>query len=337
MAARKTRAATTQRESNTDDDELQDRLTPEEPQSSAQEGREEYLQTLRAQAAHRKREQEIQELEAFLRGASVTTANAPLALRPIKLKDLSEYKGKSVKEARDWFAEAENAFSLDPASFPSEERKIRWSIQFLGHNTRSLWNSQIAMKRLEDHTWEEFKEFLLNALEHPANRMANAYTRWNQTNQKEGQSVAEFHNYLQSIEQQIEEQSPIALAMNFFAKLRGELRDQILRSGQDLPTTREAMITLASRMEPKPKRTATSPPKTFAPNKRNRPEDQKAENAENKLPVRNRNATYAQRTTCYRCGRTNHKIQDCFATSHINGTPLQTYNQNPNMIPPGKG
>jgi hypothetical protein len=336
MATRRTRAAVTQNESMTDDEDLLTTPQSEHENTPDPTDRDQYLIALRAQVAEREREEEIRKLEALLRTPSATNAATTLVLRPIKLKDLSEYKGKSVREARDWFAEAENAFSLDPESFPSEERKIRWSIQFLSQNTRSLWNSQVTTKSLEDHTWEDFKEFLLNALEHPANRMANAYIQWNQATQKEGQSVAEFNNYLQAIEQQLEEQKPLALAMNFFAKLRKEIRDQILRSGQDLPTTRDAMLTQASRMEGNPKRTATSPPKIYAASKRNRPEGQRDHTSDSKFPVRNRNAPTAQHQLCHRCRRNNHRAQDCYATRDIDGNTLQDRPQNPNMIPQGK-
>lgn len=320
--ARMTRAASKQARDNQDSPDAADHQSRETSTVEEEEievSRALYLASLRRQVQAKKEAQEIERLEAYLRDEGDLDAKPIIRTQNIKVRGLSEYRGKTIKEARDWFLEAENAFSLDAATFSQEEIKIRWAMQFPSAQVKSLWNSHIQIRPLEDHAWEDLKTFLLDSIEHPANRMANAYIRWNSFRQRDNQSVADFNNYLQALEQQIEEQTPLASAMNFFAKLNDKIQTQILNSAQDLPNTREAMLTLAIRMEGNPKRRGSSPRpgQYFKKTRSDSPATDKT------LPIRNRNAAGApDRSKCGRCGRKNHSTKDCFAKSDVNNTPL---------------
>lgn len=307
----------------TEDLRTPSRDTSEEDERT-QTDRQQYLARLREEAARLDQEEEIRELEERIRAGQgerkPRTPTAPVSHALIKPKDLPTYLGKSLTEARDWRAEAENAFSLSPASFQSDELKVRWASQFLCHTIRSQWNGKTLEADWIGYSWQDFIDFLQDALEHPANRMANAYIRWNTAKQRDNQSVADFNNYLQALEQQIEEQPAAMAAMTFFAKLKEDLQQQILKSGQDLPTTRGAMVTLASRMEGNPKRRQSSP-KQLPIIKKPRPGFTRREGGSGPAAQRTYNSAAAHPVTCFNCGKIGHIATSCLSRKKTGDSP----------------
>jgi hypothetical protein len=59
--------------------------------------------------------------------------------RTLKPKDLAEYKGRTLKEHREFFRSCKIAFRLLPLEFRLDKDKVLWAMQYLVGDLRELW------------------------------------------------------------------------------------------------------------------------------------------------------------------------------------------------------
>ena len=218
-----------------------------------------------AQAENRRlqQEQDLRNLElrnAQLRNSGspptvvATEAGAsPLAVQPIKAKtlrpkEMRPYKGQSEGEHLRWFREVEIVFMTSPEYFTTDLAKIGHCMLAVEGDPADQWYAHINKYGLATQTFESFKTFLLNTMSDPANRRLLAYERWEQSRQRADQKVTVFKAYLEELESHLPPFSEEHKANIFLAKLKGDLKNKILSTG-NVPKQREEILALAMMQE----------------------------------------------------------------------------------------
>jgi hypothetical protein len=317
-----------------------DTLTLDERIQAAEQRRDELLRLQRLQAL----EAEIALLEATPPTATPSTViealeedpvseaqerrkrNAPQALTPphvkrtLKPKDPAEYKGRTLKEHREFFRSCEIAFRLLPLEFRLDKDKVLWAMQYLAGDPRELWYTHYERTFAigeETLTWGYFKDYMLDLLSDPINRTLEAATAHAHAMQRRDQTVRAFATYLEVLEEQLTPYTEEQRVQHLFSKLKPELQRAITNYHQ-VPATREDLVALGSTLERNLRR--ASPPreqhsrgKFSGKQKDFKPKE--GSPATTNRPTRDKNSI-----TCYKCQKTGHYANECRSS-------------NPNQIP----
>lgn len=166
-------------------------------------------------------------------------------LRP---KDLPIYKGQNIPEHQRWCRAAKIAFRLTPDTFTTELTKVTWATQFLEGEPADSWERHEADLEKSSITWDYFARYLLNLVEDPVNRQLHTAQLYQEARQSADQSVHNFEVYLSRLEAQLPSRSEEQRRMDFFTKLRPDLR-AALTNYQDLPVAKDSLVALAARLE----------------------------------------------------------------------------------------
>lgn len=307
-----------------------------ESMSMASEAREDQELDIQIQEAENRRELLLkrQKLEELMRQndlllgkpASTDPANTSRS-DDIKPERLPTYNAKSVREHTTFTQSAELAFRLKPGSFWQDARKITWCLQYLGNEPREAWfrhEKDLSASEKESLVWSDFSEFLLDLVESPINRQITIMQQYNDARQLPTQSTQAFAAYLANLESQLEAYSESQRARHLFAKIRPELR-QLMSSYSEIPTTREGMVTLASRIETNnkenAKRSRHDSPNDFRSNKR--PTVGARESSQGRPDEKATASNSFPRITCYNCNKLGHYSTDCSSPKR----------ENPNKMP----
>lgn len=181
----------------------------------------------------------------------------------------------------------------------------------------------VQLRRASDRnllTWGHFKAFLLNLIQDPVNRELETAQQYADATQAPSQSVQSFAAYINSLEAQLsiiynEDQRRI----QFFTKLRPEIRTAITNY-EDMPKTRDGLISLASRLEKNKSSATIMHAKT--PRIANRVLDNRVTRQEHTTtftrttPLDNRLRTSSARPAstgdvCYYCQKPGHFAREC--------------------------
>ena len=200
--------------------------------------------------------EEIQALERGEKRTATTTwenAGPAKVQRNLRPKDLKVFHAKSTREHRNWVRDAEEQFRLTPQNFITDEDKILWCNQFLGDDPKEQYHNEKAKNLNEVSTWTSYVSFLLNLIEDPVNRELDIAQAYADASQRPTQSVREFDAYLNSLEAQMLPYSEEQRTSHFFTKLRPEIRAAVT-DVQTVPTRRNELVSLATRLENNRKR-----------------------------------------------------------------------------------
>jgi hypothetical protein len=165
--------------------------------------------------------------------------------RPEKLK---EYRGKTVKEWKRFKEDGETTFELSPEYFVTEEQKILFTSQSLEGDPRESWYAHKRNIQLGDYTWADFLSYLLSLIGDPTNRLLLTGQDLEEAKQKPDQSVQNFANYLERLEEELGLLDSPNRWITFYTKLRPDLRASLAQV-QSLPRVRNDLVALAARME----------------------------------------------------------------------------------------
>ena len=165
-----------------------------------------------------------------------------------RLREPETFQGKTLKEARDFVRSLELVFALAPDAYRSDREKVLYGVMFLAGEPRENWHHDHSVAELEDYTWMDFKSFVLDAVEDPANRTLSVTVSYEEAKQKEHQTVAAFATELATLEDQMEPYTPEQRTRHLLAKLRPSLRLTIV-THHDPPQRREDLISLATRLK----------------------------------------------------------------------------------------
>ena len=189
--------------------------------------------------------------ESSKRGASddfempIRKATSHTRLRP---KAPTPYKGKHLKEHKNFMRECALLFRNAPAAYSSDSEKILAVAPYLEGDPADAWEVEEARTGPGCHTWEAFLEFLLDRIADPVNRQYTVGQEYEDARQTEKQRVYDFVTYLERLEAQLPEYSEEHKARTLLSKLRPELRRRVT-DGPYIPGTRMELARLASRLE----------------------------------------------------------------------------------------
>lgn len=249
-------------------------------------------------------------------------------LRPEKMRP---YKGLSEGEHLRWFRDVEIKFLMSPEYFTTEQVQILYCMDSLEDDPNAQWYSWFKNRgNLNGVSFGFFKQFLLNLVSDPASRRLLAYEKWEEARQRPDQKVTNFKAYLEELEAHLPLFSEEHKSYFFLAKLRRELKNKILSTG-NVSTQREEIFAQAIMQEKtleraRPNSDATSSSK---PQPAGRPQSKLNSNKpENRAPrpkpqqddlakfprARNRGAKRkagSDDVTCFHCGKPGHIRPNC--------------------------
>lgn len=251
------------------------------------------------------------------RGAPVQSKG--LATRP-RMKEPDPFRGKTIKEARDFLLQLELVFALAADSYRSDHDRVLYGVMFLVGEPRETWHHTHSVTELGDYSWKDFRRFVMDAVEDPVNRSLTVGVQYEQAKQTDSQSVQAFAAELATIEEQMEPYTPAQRVRHLLVKLRPSLRTAVV-TYHDIPKTREELVSLATRLE-----SAVRGHHNALPNKRaaeeqlgrrsgpkksredTRPEPKSGEKAERSRGARDKPAPPG---SCWTCGEAGHYASQC--------------------------
>jgi hypothetical protein len=149
------------------------------------------------------------------------------ASRP-RLKEPDTFKGKTLKEARDFIRSLELVFALAPDAYSAEQEKILYGVMFLAGEPRETWHQNHSVSDLDEYLWDDFKSFVLDAVEDPVNRSLSTTISYENARQGEQQSAQAFAIELATIEEQMAPYTNEQRTRHLLAKLKPALRTSII-------------------------------------------------------------------------------------------------------------
>lgn len=229
---------------------------PQEEESVAQR-----LERRRAELLERRQLESIKEIEQELTGGprassvAVTGEDSGASLVSHKRAASTElshsakralappiYRGLSLRELRDYLLGCDVYFDA------IEEYVIRRRIAVAASYIRDDALRQWSRLTVKPTTWPAFELALRNMLQDPANRMSAATLKLKEARQGDNQSVREFANYLDELEEDIPDMSQEETrAWSLLNGLRGEVRSGVLREEREI-RSREQVIASAQRL-----------------------------------------------------------------------------------------
>jgi len=109
------------------------------------------------------------------------------------------FRGASLRELRDFQQGCEVFF--DAADVVDARGRIALAALYLRDLALREWSRRVTTPM----TWKAFTRFLRNTIADPVNRMGTASLRLEKAEQREGQTVREFANYIEELEEDIPE------------------------------------------------------------------------------------------------------------------------------------
>lgn len=256
---------------------------------------------------------------------SVRVAVVPEALsrrsgggRP-RLREPPVFKGRTIKEARDFLTALELTFALMPDAYETDASRVLYGVMYLGGEPSEQWHLSHRVGDLEGYTWKQFKQFVQDAVEDPVNRSLTNIVAYETARQKEGQSVSAFATELATLEDQIAAYTPEQRVQHLLAKLRPELRTDII-TYHKVPSKRDDLVSLATRLEQAKRKTGTGGGGggSQSTHKRNASEAHKGYGKKKRQLSPNRSTAMPERSkgnadsvTCWTCNEKGHYATDC--------------------------
>jgi len=221
----------------TEVDMMRNRLTGKETDSSMHQDNESAVVTTSLEK-RRRDDSESSESRAKRR----FTASA---IKPIKPE---RYTGKSYRSYKEYIRQCEKAYRMLPDVYEQDSAKVLYASQYIGGELADAFERFEETKGRDNITWEEFKEFLKDEQMNPVTHTTTLARRYDEAIQRPGQSVAQFVNYLDDLEAELEPYSDEHRRQHLLAKLSPEIR-HALNNYQEIPSTRNGLIRLAIQLE----------------------------------------------------------------------------------------
>ena len=168
-----------------------------------------------------------------------------------KAKEPDPYFGKNQKELEVFLRQCRNYIRMEKRSFVDEVEQVHWAITYLRGEAADAWSRHEKDTYGDEESafsWKEFEVFHKDWLADPANRLLNAFQKYDDARQKEGQSIQNFASYLEELEAILPPYSEEQRAGHLFMRMKPSLRKDILAKG-DMPSTRREVLALAQRFE----------------------------------------------------------------------------------------
>jgi hypothetical protein len=251
----------------------------------------------------------------------------------------NRFDSKNFQEYQRWIEDVKNNFMGRPYS---ESEKVLTAASWLGGEHQSRWIEYKQTLDLSQFTFDNFIDWIEARIETKTARSLNAYIDLERLEASINGSPQTFYNKFSHLYDQSRSKAPINdqdKIMAFIAKLQPWLKVKILHTNPEFRDM-TACLEEATRLWKLYKDDYTTSDKT---SKRNRDDSDKQDDKPRKgasfKRSKQRHRGYGNfknnhdskrrdhredksKTTCYRCDRTGHRISECFATHHRDGTKL---------------
>lgn len=241
-----------------------------------------------------------------------------------RLREPRFYKGKTLKEARAFIKELEVIFALARGSYQLDHEKVLYGVMFLAGEPYETWHHAHDVGNLGDYTFEDFRRFVLDAVEDPVNRSISVTLSYEKAVQKEGQSIQSFAADLATIEEQMAPYTEEQRVRHLLAKLTPALRTAIIKY-HTVPTTRQDLVSLGARIESTDKNSAIKRDAgdSYERGSRKRQKEFKGKPRGDRVSqearrdrsfiteVREETKKGSSDVTCWGCGKTGHYKTEC--------------------------
>jgi len=102
-----------------------------------------------------------------------------MARRAPKTRELPTYKGKSIKEAQDFFYQAELKWRKDSGIiWATDAAKVTHCASCFKGIARDIWKRRERSVGINTTDWETFIEFIKDSILDPENRSNNALAKF---------------------------------------------------------------------------------------------------------------------------------------------------------------
>jgi hypothetical protein len=110
-----------------------------------------------------------------------------LVRRAPKTRELPTYKGKSIKEAQDFFYQVELKWYKDGRiTWTTDVVKVIYYTSYFEDIARDIWKYRKQSVDINSTDWETFIEFIKDSILDPENRSNNALAKFKDTKQQPG-------------------------------------------------------------------------------------------------------------------------------------------------------
>jgi hypothetical protein len=178
---------------------------------------------------------------------SAHAEHSGLSNRP-QLRKPEVFRGKTLKEAREFIHTLELVFALAPSAYSSDRNRVLYGVMFLASAPRETWGHSHSVADLGDYTWEDFKKFVVDTVEDPVNRSLSTTVAYETARQADNQTAQAFATELATLEEQMDPYTPEQRTRHLLAKLKPALRTLIV-THHEVPKRREDLVSLATRLE----------------------------------------------------------------------------------------
>lgn len=165
-----------------------------------------------------------------------------------RAKPPPDYRGRSIREHKDFFWACELVFRDSPDFFQEDADKILMALQYLKGEPADAYKREEKRVGKDLITWDEFEKLLLDEVADPVNRLFTVAQRHQDAMHGATQKAAEFVTYLESLEEELEPYTENQKLQILLTKLHPDLRRRIT-DHQTVPTTRLELTRLATRLQ----------------------------------------------------------------------------------------
>jgi len=166
-------------------------------------------------------------------------------IRPVKP---NPYEGKSLSSLKEYVRRCELAFRIQADRYTQDSARVLYAAQFLTGEPAKAFERLENTNGQDNTSWEEYKIFLRDLIQDPVTRAATLARRYDEAHQRPGQTVTQFVNYLDELENELPPYTDAQRRQHLLAKLLPDLR-QALNNYQNVPETRVGLIGLAMQLE----------------------------------------------------------------------------------------
>ena len=122
-------------------------------------------------------------------------------IKPPKICELPVYAARSLQDAQAFIAGAERQFRVDNRyHYPDDTAKIDACVLAFDKGPAAKWESYERRVGIQNVTWDQFKEWIMDGIQDKANRAFSAASQYERAWQRIGQSADDFASYLDSLE-----------------------------------------------------------------------------------------------------------------------------------------
>lgn len=252
------------------------------------------------------------------------------------------YQGKNVREYEEFVIACGKEYDNFPEFFKDPGERIRYAVTYLASGPSYTWEEE---EDINNHSWETFKDFLLDQIDDKTNRRLRATIEYEQAQMGKTQPVQEFVRYLETLEKQLEPKTLTQKRDSLLAKLPPKAREKVVaRADSAIPESRKGLVAMVRRIQsadddyilaargrgdhgreerndrgqPTKRRRDTLSPPAQESAKNQRRDNTQPSQASSHAPISGGNTTPATNqastgaaTTCRGCGATDHVFRQC--------------------------